>query len=87
MSASRDIDIAHRLATLEANSEEGQRDREHLKAGVGNLHDQVAEVNNTLNQMREELARYRGFWGGVLLIVGAVGTALGLFFKYAGVSK
>ena len=87
MSTDRDIDIAVRIATLEARSEEGSRDREQLKQGVAELHEQIETVNTTLNTMRLELERYRGFWGGVLLILGAVGTALTLAFKYLGVNS
>lgn len=60
-----DMDFAERIATLEQLARQANEDREDMKACIH-------AVQDTLNQMREELAKYRGFWGGAMLVAGAV---------------
>lgn len=56
---------AERLSALEANGE-------NMESSMDKLHSEVKELKETLTDMRQELARYRGFWGGALLVASAV---------------
>jgi hypothetical protein len=64
-----DAEFAERIAVLETLVKQASANNEDMKESI---HD----VQSTLNAMREELARYRGFWGGAMLAAGAVWTFL-----------
>lgn len=64
-----DMDFAERIAVLEQLARQSNEDREEMKSCIH-------AVQDTLNEMREELARYRGFWGGAMLAAGAMWTFL-----------
>jgi uncharacterized protein YukE len=56
---------AERLSALETKGDS-------METSMDKLHADVKELNETLSDMRHELARYRGFWGGALLVASAV---------------
>ena len=58
----------------------------HIEAGIkahGNLDDlrfaQMANLDKKLDKIDEELSRYRGFVGGILLVTTAIVTFIKLF--------
>lgn len=65
-------DIAARIAVLEHKADEGKEERGAIKKSVESLRGEFSIFGDTLNGMREELARYRGFWGGAMLVIGAL---------------
>ena len=66
------IEIHERLAILEEKAEQGGNDRAEIKRSQEGLHDDFIKLAETINDMRNDLAKYRGFWGGALLVVSAV---------------
>ena len=47
----------------------------HMTSSLDSLTEQVTELN-------ESLARYRGAWGMLIMIVGAVGTGVSVWFNF-----
>ena len=66
------LDFAERIAKLEAQSEAALRESAAMKIGMDEVYAEFKTVNESLGELREELARYRGFWGGALLVCSAV---------------
>ena len=67
-----DHEIYERLATLEERADQGGRDRAEMKESMDGLHSEFGAFQETLNGMKEQLAKYHGFWGGALLIISAI---------------
>lgn len=61
------MELAQRIAVLETRANQSSDDNEDIK-------NSIHQIQATLNEMREELSKYRGFWGGALLVVGALWT-------------
>jgi uncharacterized coiled-coil protein SlyX len=60
--------MEHRVTKLET-------DVSHIASAVDSLTEQVTELN-------ESLARYRGAWGMLLMIGGALVTGVTVWFKF-----
>ena len=60
--------MEHRMTRLET-------DMAHITKAVDSLTEQVTELN-------ESLAQYKGAWGMLFIVAGAVSTAAGLWFKF-----
>ena len=60
--------MEHRVTKLET-------DMSHIAQSVDSLTEQVTELN-------ESLARYRGAWGMLLMIGGALVTGITVWFKF-----
>jgi Flp pilus assembly protein TadB len=78
MDAEFAIEVAERLAKLEESQRAAEKSRDEMKENISEMTAEFREVKDTLVGMREELARYRGFWGGALLVVSAVWAFLQL---------
>jgi hypothetical protein len=59
------IEFAERIAKLEVLAEQSKKDQDAL----GGKMDSLSEL---LGEMKQDLAKYRGFWGGALLIISAL---------------
>jgi Flp pilus assembly protein TadB len=79
MDAEWNLEVAERLARLEATSHQAERAREELKEAMNDITGDFKEIKDTLSGMREELARYRGLWGGIMLVCGAIWAFLEMF--------
>lgn len=66
------IEFAQRIAQLEVIAEQSKKDQDVLSG-------KVDSITETLGEMRQDLSRYRGFWGGALLVVSAIWAFLELF--------
>jgi uncharacterized protein YukE len=84
--------IRERLRALEIQAVDGKQDREELKDSISDLREamddaknvaqkETSDIKSILHTIENELAKYRGFWGGILLVLSAVATAVGLIFK------
>lgn len=70
------LQLVEHVARLEEKLEAGQRDtRERLDAASRQRAEQSAEIA----KLREELARIKGVWGGVVLCFSLIGALLALF--------
>lgn len=65
-------DVAERLAVLETEMLAVKEDAHAMKADVH-------AILKSQSEMMNELTRYRGIWGGVLLVFSAVGVFLQFF--------
>lgn len=67
-----DIDLRERIKAIEV-------DLEHLEAAGESRSIEIHSINEKLDTLNNELARYRGFVGGILLVSTAVVGFLKLF--------
>jgi len=65
-------DVAERLAVLET-------EMLAVKEGAHAMKADVHAILKSQSEMMNELTRYRGIWGGVLLVFSAVGVFLQFF--------
>lgn len=75
-------DIGARIAVLEHKSDEGKEDRAAIKRSVDTLHTEFSTFQDSITEMKEELARYRGFWGGAMLVASAVWAFMTFAWEY-----
>lgn len=68
-------DLAERVARLETNADHGSRDRQEIK-------DSIQELSECISEMTTEFSRYKGFIGGVVMVVGMVCTFLSFVGGY-----
>lgn len=78
MDAEFAIEVAERLAKLEEGQKSAERERHEMRGSVDSLATGLSDIRESISGMKEELARYRGFWGGALLVVSAVWAFLQL---------
>ena len=55
-----------------------------LEVKVDQLNSQQAAILSELKLVNEQLARYKGAWGAIVMIGGALAAALTLGLKYFG---
>lgn len=67
--------IAAKIAVLENKQETASAEREAIRR-------ETKEIKDAINRMEDELTRYRGFWGGIVLVA----TAIFTFLKFYGTS-
>jgi hypothetical protein len=49
---------------------------------INRLEKKIDEIEGKQDQMLIEFAKYKGAWGGILLVVSALSAALYLFFDF-----
>ena len=62
--------MSARVAVLEVKVEDIRADNEQILRQLG--------------EISEQLARYKGFWGALVMITGALGAAITIGLKYFG---
>ena len=72
MDAEFAIEVAERLAKLEEGQKSAEKERHEMKGAMEKEETGLSDNRESISGMKEELARYRGFWGGALLVVSAV---------------
>lgn len=55
-----------------------------LEVKVDDLRADNEKILDQLTQISEQLARYKGFWGALVMITGALGAAVTIGLKYFG---
>ncbi len=72
-----DIELYERIATIETKLEHFDEELDGIRKDGESRSVEVHEINSKLDNLNNEMARYRGFVGGILLVA----TALVSFFK------
>lgn len=81
-----------RLAVLESKMDASKDDRANIRLSVENVRrdvdnlrqenlDRMDEIVDKINSIDLKLSKYTGFWGGIVMVVGAVWSFLHLFWK------
>lgn len=52
-----------------------ENDLQHIRADL-------KELTATVNRMNDSLTKYRGMWGGMVMVIAAMGAGLKLAFDY-----
>lgn len=65
--------IAAKIAVLETQ-------QDIAKAERGAIRQDQHDIKEAIDRMESELTRYRGFWGGVVLVVSAILTFLKFYW-------
>lgn len=53
-----------------------------LETKVEEMQDQVPQILDELKSLRETMTKYKGFLGGIMFTLSAVGTAIGAILTY-----
>ena len=74
-----------RLAVLESLMQQSKEDRTKIKDSIelvkSDTLDRLETITQRLEDIKQDLAKYTGFWGGVMLLGGAVWAFFSLFWK------
>lgn len=74
-----------RLAVLESLMQGSKEDRAEIKLTLAvdrtDTREALDEIKASIERINHQLARYTGFWGGIVLLSGAVWTFFSLFWK------
>jgi esterase/lipase len=84
-------DIQTRLAVSEEKQKTSEKDRQEIKESVKDVKTSMTEldskfdreikdVKDVLAEIKEEFANLKGKWGGIVLVISAIGTALAMFW-------
>lgn len=68
------MEHAERLSALEVRAGRHDTDMTELK-------DEFRKVIESINGMKEELSKYRGFWGGIIIVCSALWAFLTLAWE------
>lgn len=68
-------ELAERVARLETMADQGNSDRRDIK-------ESIEELKDCISEMTTEFSRYKGFLGGVVMVVGMVCTFLSFIGGY-----
>lgn len=66
------LDLAERVAALEALAERGAEDREVLKEKQDETNAKIDELNDRLATLLNKIAKWEGKFGGVLFVLGCL---------------
>lgn len=72
--------IQERIAVMEERQKTGEKDRDQLKSDNKEQKELIVKVDTKLDEIKEEFAKLKGTWGGVILAV----TSIIAFFSLAG---
>lgn len=72
-------EMAQRVAKLEVLADSAVEDRKELKEQVATISSEITELTAAIAGMNQEMARYRGFWGGAMLVIAAIWSFVTLF--------
>lgn len=74
-----------RLAVLESLMQQSKEDRAKIKESIEDVKsdtlDRLETINSNIESIKQDLAKYTGFWGGIMLLGGAVWAFFSLFWK------
>ena len=84
--------LRDRLAVLETKMDMSREDRakihmaiEHVRRDVDEVKtdnmERMNEIMDKINQIDNKLSKYTGFWGGIVMVAGAVWSFFALFWK------
>lgn len=59
------MDLAERVAALEAHAERGAEDREEIK-------ESLAQTNTALHELLHKISKWEGKFGGIVFILGCL---------------
>lgn len=79
MDAEWTMEVGERLAKLEELARQGKDERSEMKVTIEEMHDEFKSISGVLGEIRQDLAKYRGMWGGIMLMCGAVWAFLEMF--------
>lgn len=69
-------DIQTRLAVVEEKQRQAENDRSELKTELKDVRTTLTSIDTKVDMVNEGFAKLKGTWGGIILAVGAVATAL-----------
>ena len=73
---SAETELFERIATLEARLEAAEK--QHVASQAQFALEREAQ-NRAINELLQKFARYEGKWGGIVMVVSAIGAMLALF--------
>jgi len=53
-----------------------------LENELAHLSDDIKELTQVVNEMNTSLTKYRGMWGGMIMVITAIGVGVKLAFNY-----
>lgn len=74
--------IQERIAVIEERQRTGEKDRDELKADNKEQKLMLQSVDTKLDSIREDFAKLKGTWGGIILAVTSVGTFLAFTWEW-----